>query len=104
MTTGPGPMQMQIDELRAQLWRYAEVNAFLLAQTRFACDCLVQIITRGGLPGIPWHDMDPNHVGDGSSVKAPAKAPAEHIIVPNRAERRKAARDFINRQSNGGQR
>lgn len=93
-------LQHQIDTLKDQ----RNELAYYLAQTRFACDCLITAITSGVLRRIPWEEMDPHHVGDGSSLpkeKPAQQGPAQHIIVPNRAERRQFARDQAKRLQDG---
>lgn len=85
------------DEHILALQKQIRELTWYVAQTRFACDCLLQIVTRGQLQRIPWEDMDPPR------VEEQQRPPTEHVHVPNRAERRRAARDFINRVNSEGQ-
>lgn len=93
-------LKREVDGLKRSL----DEMAYYLAQTRFACDCLLTAITSGVLRRIPWDDMDPHHIGDGSSLPEDEPKPANptpHIIVPNRAERRQFARDQAKRIQDG---
>lgn len=89
-------MELTLEQRVERLEQQVVELAWYISQTRFACDCLLQIVTRGQLQRIPWEDMDPPRVEES------LRPPAEHVHVPNRAERRRAARDFINRVNSEG--